>query len=78
MGVVDQPVEDGIAKRGVVDHFMPVIDAELAGDQGGLAADAVFGQFRDPAVPGRRGWPAPSRRGSRVSGDIQKSLGPVE
>jgi hypothetical protein len=37
VGVVDQPVEDGIAKRGVADHFMPVIDGQLAADQGGPA-----------------------------------------
>ncbi len=50
--MVDQPVEDGIANRGVADHFMLVIDVELAGDQGGPAADAVFDHFQEiPPFP---------------------------
>ena len=34
VGVVDEPVEDGVGDRGVADHFVPVIDGELAGHNG--------------------------------------------
>src|SRR5712691_9278033 len=42
MGVVDDPVEDGIGKGRLADQVMPAIDRELAGDQGGAAAVAVL------------------------------------
>jgi hypothetical protein len=49
---VDQPVEDRVDKRGVADHFMPVVGRELAGDQGGPAADAVFHLLQEiPTFP---------------------------
>jgi hypothetical protein len=59
VGVVDQPVEDGIATRGVADHCMLVIDGQLAGDQGGPAADAVLDQLQEiPPFPvAERGQP---------------------
>jgi hypothetical protein len=34
-GVVDQAVEDGIGIGGVADQRVPLIDGELAGDDGG-------------------------------------------
>lgn len=34
MGVVDQPVENGIGQGGVADLFMPVFQGKLAGHQG--------------------------------------------
>jgi hypothetical protein len=34
MGVVDQPVEDGVGVGGVADEAMPVGDGDLTGDQG--------------------------------------------
>jgi hypothetical protein len=30
VGVMHRPVEDGVPKRGVADHLVPVIDRELA------------------------------------------------
>ena len=42
MGIVDQPDEDGIVKRGITDQLMLVIHCELTGDQGGPAVDAVL------------------------------------
>jgi len=35
MGVMDQPVEDGIGDGGVANLFMPVLHGELTGDDGG-------------------------------------------
>lgn len=40
MRVVDEPVEDGVAKRGVPDQVMPVFDRHLTGDQRGPATAA--------------------------------------
>ena len=51
MGVVDQPVKDGVAKRGVPDHVVPVIDRQLAGHEGGTAAHAVFDELQEIAPP---------------------------
>jgi hypothetical protein len=42
MGIVDDPVEDGIGKGPLANRVMPAIDRDLAGDQGAAAAIAVF------------------------------------
>ena len=34
VGVVHEAVEDGIGESGVADRFVPVIERELAGDEG--------------------------------------------
>ena len=34
MGVVDEPVENGVSQSGVADGLVPMIDGELAGDDG--------------------------------------------
>jgi hypothetical protein len=39
----------GALKRVVADHLLPVIDGQLAGHEGGAAADAVLGQFEQIA-----------------------------
>jgi hypothetical protein len=39
VGVVHQPVEDDLANCRVTDPLVPVIDGELAGHEGGAAAD---------------------------------------
>ena len=39
VGVVDPPVEDGIAKRGVADARVPVFDGQLTGDRRGAPPD---------------------------------------
>ncbi len=41
MGVMHQPVEDRITKRGVADARVPVFDGQLTGDQRGAAPDAT-------------------------------------
>jgi hypothetical protein len=47
MGIVDDPVEDGIGKGRLVNRVMPAIDRDLAGDQGAAAAIAVFANLED-------------------------------
>ena len=42
MGLVDDPVEDGIGKGQLAKQVMLAIDRDLAGGQGGAAAMAVF------------------------------------
>jgi hypothetical protein len=42
VGVVDQAVEDGVGVGGIADQRVPLIDGELAGDDGGVAAVAVL------------------------------------
>ena len=39
--VVNETVEDRVGKSGVADHLVPVVDGELALDQGGAVAVAV-------------------------------------
>ena len=41
MSVVEQPVEDGVAEGGIADDLVPVIDGDLAGDEGGLSCVSV-------------------------------------
>ena len=47
MGVAHQPVEDGIAKRGVPDAGVPVVDGQLTGDQRGAAPDPILDAFEE-------------------------------
>ena len=46
MGVVNDPVEDGVGEGGFTDQIMPAIDRDLAGDQRRAAAVAVFPRQR--------------------------------
>ena len=41
MSVIEQPVEDGVAEGGVADDIVPVVDGDLAGEQGAAAGVAV-------------------------------------
>ena len=50
MGVMDEPIENGVAKGGVSDEIMPVIDRDLTGDQGGAPPGPVFDDFQDVAA----------------------------
>ena len=49
-----EPVEDGVGVGGFADRFVPVLDGQLAGDEGGSALVAVFEDFEQVA-PLRRG-----------------------
>jgi len=37
MGVVDQPVQNGIGNGRITNHLVPVVDRDLAGDDGRAA-----------------------------------------
>jgi len=50
---MDQAVEDGVGVGGVADQSVPLIDGELAGDDGGAAAVAVLEDLQE-VVAGRR------------------------
>src|SRR3990172_361745 len=50
MRLVDQTVEDRIAKGGVADALVPVVEGQLTGHQGGAAAVAVFEDFEQVAA----------------------------
>jgi hypothetical protein len=42
VGVVDEPVEEGVGIGRVADHGMPFVDRDLAGEDGRAAAVAVL------------------------------------
>ena len=44
---MDQAVEDGVGVGGVADQRVPLIDGELAGDDGGAAAVAVLEDLQE-------------------------------
>ena len=47
MGVVDEAVEDGVGIGGIADEVVPLIDGDLAGDERGAAAVALFEDFEE-------------------------------
>lgn len=49
MGVVHQPVEDGVGQRGVADGRVPMFNRKLAGDDGRAAPMAVVEHFQQVA-----------------------------
>ena len=46
MGVVDDPVEDGIGEGWLADQVAPAVDRDLTGDQGGAAAVMVLDDLK--------------------------------
>jgi hypothetical protein len=46
-GIMDQAVEDAVGVGGVADQRVPLIDGELAGDDGGAAAVAVLKDLQE-------------------------------
>ena len=60
MGVVEEPVEDGVAEGGVADDVVPVLDGDLAGEQRAAAGVAVVEDLEE-VVPSlaREGGEAP-------------------
>src|SRR5580704_15279475 len=46
MGVVNDPVEDGVGEGGLADQVVPAVDRDLAGDQRGAASVAIFDDFQ--------------------------------
>jgi len=47
---MDEPIEDRIAKRGVADELVPVVDGHLAGDEGGPPRAPIFDHFEQIAA----------------------------
>jgi hypothetical protein len=52
VGIVDSAIEDGIGIGGIADEFMPFVDGDLAGDDGGSSAIAFF-KYLEEIVTGR-------------------------
>ena len=50
MGVMDETVEDSVGEGWVSDGLVPVLDGQLAGDDGGSAAVAIFQDFQQIAA----------------------------
>ena len=60
VGVVDQAVEDGIGDGRVADDLVPVLDGQLAGDDGRAAIMAIVHDFQQvAALLGGEGGKAP-------------------
>src|SRR6266849_9975641 len=60
MGIVDDPVEDGVGKGRLADQVVPAVDRDLAGDKRGAAAVAVFDDFQHVmALLGPKGLETP-------------------
>ena len=61
MGVVDDPVENGVSHGGVCDQIMPFRHGGLGGDDGGFAPIAFLDDFEQMEA-GRRDCGFRSRR----------------
>ncbi len=49
IGVMDEPIEDGVGQGGIAQIGMPVVHGELAGRQGGAPGVAVVEEFQEVA-----------------------------
>jgi hypothetical protein len=56
MGVVDEPIKDGICDSRIADQFVPVVDGELAGHDGRGASMAVVEDLQEIAPLVGREW----------------------
>ena len=66
VGVVNEPVQDGIGERGIAHGAVPGLDGQLAGDHGGAELAAVVHEFQEvTAFTGRK------RRDAQVIQDEQ-------
>ncbi len=78
LGVVQQPVEDRVSIGGVVDHPMPCVHGELAGDDGGLPAISFLENLEQVMAGfGRERLEAPvieSRSSQRDSIYVQRTV----
>lgn len=63
VSVVDQAVENGVGEGRICDRLVPVLDGQLAGDDGGAAAVTILEDFEKvaPLRSGERGKPQSSR-----------------
>ena len=47
VSVVDEAVEDGVGEGRIADHLVPLLDRDLAGDEGRAAAVAVLEDLQE-------------------------------
>ncbi len=60
IGIVDEPVEDGVGDGGVADDFVPSADRHLAGDDDGAHLVAIIDDLQQiTALVGVRGFRPP-------------------
>lgn len=52
MRLVDEAIEDRVGQSGVADGFVPVVEGELAGDEGSSSAMAILEDFEQVAALG--------------------------
>ena len=52
VGVVHQPIEDGVGKRRIADGGVPLLDRDLAGDDSGAALISIINDFEQIAAVG--------------------------
>ena len=57
MGVVEQPIADGVGDGSLSELIVPVLDLELAGEDGGAGAVAVVEDLEQIAVGSYRHFP---------------------
>src|SRR6266567_1922023 len=50
--VVDDAIEDGVGVSGIADQLVPLIDGDLAGDDGRAAAVALLEDFEEVMASG--------------------------
>ena len=50
MGVVDEPIQDGVGDGRIGDQFVPVLDGQLAGHDGGRASMPVVENLQEIAL----------------------------
>lgn len=52
VGVMDDAIQDGIGQGGIAEVAMPLLDRELAGDDGAATLEAVIDDFQQIALAG--------------------------
>src|SRR3974390_747429 len=50
VGIVDQPIQDGVGYRGVVNHAVPFLHRELTGDEGGAQPVAIIEDLQQVSI----------------------------
>ena len=50
VGVVDDPIEDGVGQGGIADKFVPAIDRKLTGDDQRAGAVAILDDLQQIAL----------------------------
>jgi len=77
IGVVDEPIEEGVGQRRVAESFMAAADRDLSGNQGRAALVAIVEDLEDVSGLGRaEGVAQPVVQDQKLgSGDRVEELG---